>query len=307
MDETEFGFLFEPTRRLFSIGFNVTDGRLDPSHYDMLASEARLASFLAIATGQVPQEHWFRLGRTQAPAGTGRVLLSWSASMFEYLMPLLVMRSDPGTLIHETCLSVVQEQIDYRRRFTVPWGISESAYNARDLEGNYSTRPSACPASGSSAGSARTWSSRRTRRCSRSRCGRGRSSPISTGWTRQGSGAVRLLRRVDYTGSRLPPARAERGRRDGDGAPPGHDARRARQLPQRADHAPALPPRSAHPGRRTAAARAGAGAGAAVAPPAEQMGDIRTPRTSPAPVGRRYTTPHTRARARTCCRTARTP
>ena len=122
IDDTEFGFLFEPTRRLFSIGFNVSDGRLDQSHYDTLASEARLASFLAIATGQVPQDHWFRLGRAQAPAGTGRVLLSWSASMFEYLMPLLVMRSDPGTLIHETCQSVVQEQIDYAKRFSVPWG-----------------------------------------------------------------------------------------------------------------------------------------------------------------------------------------
>ena len=137
IDDTDFAFLFEPTRRLFSIGFNVTDGRLDQSHYDTLASEARLASFLAIAIGQVPQDHWFRLGRAQAPAGTGRVLLSWSASMFEYLMPLLVMRSDPGTLIHETCLSVVQEQIDYGKRFSVPWGISESAYNARDLDGNY--------------------------------------------------------------------------------------------------------------------------------------------------------------------------
>ena len=148
IDDTEFAFLFEPTRRLFSIGFNVTDGRLDQSHYDTLASEARLASFLAIATGQVPQDHWFRLGRAQAPAGTGRVLLSWSASMFEYLMPLLVMRSDPGTLIHETCLSVVQEQIDYGARFSVPWGISESAYNARDLDGNYQYKAFGVPGLG---------------------------------------------------------------------------------------------------------------------------------------------------------------
>ena len=89
-------FLFDEERQLFSIGFNVVDGRLDASYYDTLASEARLASFLAIATGKISHEHWFKLGRSLTPSGASRALLSWSASMFEYLMPLLVMRTYPG-------------------------------------------------------------------------------------------------------------------------------------------------------------------------------------------------------------------
>ena len=89
----EFDFLFDPTRKLFSIGFRVTDGRLDPGGYDLLASEARLASFIAIAKGDVPSSHWFQLSRPLTPVGTGAALLSWSGSMFEYLMPALVMRS----------------------------------------------------------------------------------------------------------------------------------------------------------------------------------------------------------------------
>ena len=111
VEETEFDFLFDEERRLFSIGFNVAEGRLDASYYDTLASEARLASFLAIATGKIGHEHWFRLGRSLTPAGGARALLSWSASMFEYLMPLLVMRTYPGTLLHETYGAVVQRQI----------------------------------------------------------------------------------------------------------------------------------------------------------------------------------------------------
>ena len=107
IEETEFGFLFNAERQLFSIGFSVTDGRLDNSYYDTLASEARLASFMAIATGTVSHEHWFKLGRSLTPSGSSRALLSWSASMFEYLMPLLVMRPYPGTLLDETYNAVV--------------------------------------------------------------------------------------------------------------------------------------------------------------------------------------------------------
>ena len=266
IDDTDFAFLFEPTRRLFSIGFNVTDGRLDQSHYDTLASEARLASFLAIAIGQVPQDHWFRLGRAQAPAGTGRVLLSWSASMFEYLMPLLVMRSDPGTLIHETCLSVVQEQIDYSERFSVPWGISESAYNARDLDGNYQYKAFGVPGLGLKRGlgedlvvapyASMLAASLRPRELIANL-----DALDAEGlWSSYG-----YYDAVDYTGSAPACRHARGGRGDRDGAPPGHDAGGARQLPQRPGHAPPLPSRSAHPCRGAAAARAGPGAGAAVA------------------------------------------
>ena len=148
IEETEFGFLFNPERQLFSIGYSVTDGRLDNSYYDILASEARLASFMAIATGALSHEHWFKLGRSLTAAGRYRALLSWSASMFEYLMPLLVMRSYPGTLLHETYDAVVQRQIQYGVQRGVPWGVSESAYNAQDLEKNYQYRAFGVPGLG---------------------------------------------------------------------------------------------------------------------------------------------------------------
>ena len=148
VEETEFGFLFDRERQLFSIGFSVTDGRLDSSYYDTLASEARLASFVAIATGQIPHEHWFKLGRSLTPAGTARALLSWSASMFEYFMPLLVMRAYPGTLLDETYRAVVKRQMQYGMQRGVPWGISESAYNAQDLNRNYQYRAFGVPGLG---------------------------------------------------------------------------------------------------------------------------------------------------------------
>ena len=136
-EQTDFGMLFEESRVLFSIGYNLTEGRLDSSYYDLLASEARLASFLAVAKGDVPQAHWFRLGRQLTDAGTGRALVSWSGSMFEYLMPLLVMRSWPGTILHETYETVVRRQREYAADRGVPWGVSESAFNAKDVDFTY--------------------------------------------------------------------------------------------------------------------------------------------------------------------------
>ncbi len=148
VEEMEFDFLFDRQRRLFSIGYNATDGRLDPSYYDALASEARLASFVAIATGQVSPEHWFKLGRSLTPTGTARSLISWSASMFEYFMPLLVMRAYAGTLLDETYRAVIERQMQYGASHKVPWGISESAYNAQDLERNYQYRAFGVPGLG---------------------------------------------------------------------------------------------------------------------------------------------------------------
>ncbi|HAL29676.1 MAG TPA: hypothetical protein DCP20_03035 [Coriobacteriia bacterium] len=136
-EHTDFAMLFDEHRLLFSIGFNTAEGRLDDSYYDMLASECRLASFLAIAKGDVPQEHWFRLGRAITRTGSGAALVSWSASMFEYLMPLLVMKSWPETLLARTYESVVRRQIQYGRQRGVPWGVSESAFNAKDVELTY--------------------------------------------------------------------------------------------------------------------------------------------------------------------------
>ncbi len=133
VEAMDFGFLFDPVRKLFSIGFRVREGALDPSYYDLLASEARLTSFVAIAKGDVEPDHWFRLGRGLTPVGRGSALISWSGSMFEYLMPSLVMRAPAGSLLEQTSRLVVARQIRYAGDLGVPWGISESGYNARDL------------------------------------------------------------------------------------------------------------------------------------------------------------------------------
>ena len=136
-DAMDFGFLFDPTRKLFSIGYRVSDNSLDPSSYDLLASEARLTSFIAIAKGDVPSTHWFHLGRALTPVDRGSALVSWSGSMFEYLMPALVMRSPSGSLLGQTYHLIVRRQRKYGTERGVPWGVSESAYNARDLELTY--------------------------------------------------------------------------------------------------------------------------------------------------------------------------
>ena len=133
----EFGFLLDPDRLLLSIGYQVREGVLDPSCYDLLASEARLASFIAIAKGDLPARHWFRLGRAVTPVATGAALISWSGSMFEYLMPSLVIRAPAQSLIEQTNWLIVRRQIEYGARLKTPWGISESAYNERDLEFTY--------------------------------------------------------------------------------------------------------------------------------------------------------------------------
>ena len=136
-DAMKFDFLLDPARQLLSIGYRVTDGSLDPNCYDLLASEARLASFVAIAKGEVPARHWFRLGRAMTPVDRGSALISWSGSMFEYLMPSLVMRAPVGSLLEQTNRLVVRRQMKYGAELGLPWGISESAYNARDLELTY--------------------------------------------------------------------------------------------------------------------------------------------------------------------------
>jgi cyclic beta-1,2-glucan synthetase len=133
----EFGFLLDPDRKLLAIGYRVAEGNLDPSCYDLLASEARLASFVAIAKGDVPSRHWFRLGRAVTPIERGAALISWSGSMFEYLMPSLVMRAPAGSLLEQTSRLVVRRQMTYGAALDVPWGVSESAYNVRDLELTY--------------------------------------------------------------------------------------------------------------------------------------------------------------------------
>ena len=147
-EEMDFSFLFDKERKLFAIGYNASDLRVDNSFYDLLASEARLASFVAIAKGDVPQEHWFRMGRQLTSVNGRQALISWTGTMFEYLMPLLVMRTYEGTLLDQTYRAVVGRQLEYGRERGVPWGISESAYNARDLQLNYQYGPFGVPGLG---------------------------------------------------------------------------------------------------------------------------------------------------------------
>jgi cyclic beta-1,2-glucan synthetase len=133
----DFSFLYDTERRLFSIGYRIADRTLDGSHYDLLASEARLASFIAIAKRDVPAQHWLQLGRPTAWRQGGSVLLSWSGSMFEYLMPELVMAPPQASAIGRSASAVVREQIEYGRAHGIPWGVSESAFHARDRQLNY--------------------------------------------------------------------------------------------------------------------------------------------------------------------------
>jgi cellobiose phosphorylase len=146
--QVEYGFLYNTTTNLLAIGYNVSERRLDASYYDLLASEVRLASFVAIAQGQLPQEHWFALGRQLCIVSGKPVLLSWSGSMFEYLMPLLVMPNYPSTLLDQTYHAVIDAQIEYGKHRSVPWGISESGYNTVDASLNYQYRAFGVPGLG---------------------------------------------------------------------------------------------------------------------------------------------------------------
>jgi len=204
--DTDFRLVYDSHRNLFAIGFNVATGQLDASSYDLLASEARLASLVAIALGQVPQAHWFRLGRQLGPTpGRGRALLSWSGTMFEYLMPLLVTRTYEQTLLNETYRSVVARQVEYASRRGVPWGTSESAYNTMDLALNYQYRAFGVPGLGLKPGLAedlvvcptrRRWRCRSSRRRPRETC----ASWLARGW-KVASASMRRLT-TPLTGSR---------------------------------------------------------------------------------------------------------
>jgi cyclic beta-1,2-glucan synthetase len=152
VDGMQFDFLYDRRRRIFSIGYRLPDaegpGRLDASFYDLLASEARLASFVAIAKGDVPQHHWFHLGRLVTNVNGRATLMSWGGTMFEYLMPQLLLRNFPGTLLDQSCRASVRRQIEYGRLRDAPWGISESAYAFTDRQGNYQYRAFGVPGLG---------------------------------------------------------------------------------------------------------------------------------------------------------------
>ena len=146
--EMDFRALYNESRDLFATGCNVSERRIDTSFYDLLASEARLASYVLVAQGHFGQEHWFALGRLLTSTGRLPALLSWSGSMFEYLMPLLVMPNYENTLLDSTCHACVRRQIEYGRQRGVPWGISESGYNAIDQHRTYQYRAFGVPGLG---------------------------------------------------------------------------------------------------------------------------------------------------------------
>jgi len=148
LSEIEYDFLFDRQTNLLRIGYNVDEQKKDNSFYDLLASEARLGVFVGIAQGKIPQESWFSLGRLLTNSGGAPILLSWSGSMFEYLMPQLVMPSFENTLLQQTSKATVKRQIEYARQQGIPWGISESAYNTVDANLNYQYRAFGVPGLG---------------------------------------------------------------------------------------------------------------------------------------------------------------
>ncbi|MDB5389005.1 MAG: cyclic beta 1-2 glucan synthetase, partial [Planctomycetaceae bacterium] len=144
----DFRFLYDAGRDMLAIGYNASEQRRDTSFYDLLASEARLASFIAIAQGQLPREHWFALGRMLTTQGGEPTLLSWSGSMFEYLMPSLIMPTYEGTLLDLAGRGAVDRQIEYGRQLKTPWGVSESCYNVTDANLTYQYRAFGVPGLG---------------------------------------------------------------------------------------------------------------------------------------------------------------
>ena len=146
--EMDMRFLYDPKRKLFAIGYNISTNRLDGSSYDLLASESRLGSFVAIARGDVPLEHWFSLSRPYGAIGRQRILLSWTGTMFEYLMPLLFHRSYGGSLLDKAARDAVTVQIAYGRTHHVPWGISESAFADLDQDKTYQYKAFGVPSLG---------------------------------------------------------------------------------------------------------------------------------------------------------------
>src|SRR3569623_912950 len=201
----DFEFLYDVARGLLAIGYDVGERRRDPACYDLLASEARLASFLLIAQEQLPQKHWFALGRLLTSHGGDVSLISWSGSMFEYLMPQLIMPEYENTLLEQPCKAAVARQIEYGRQRGVPWGISESCYNATDMHLTYQYRAFGVPGRGFNRGlgddlvSAPYASALALMVMPREAC-RNLQTLAASGFM----GAYGLYEAVDYTPSRVP-------------------------------------------------------------------------------------------------------
>jgi hypothetical protein len=146
VEEMDFEFLYDRHKKLLVVGYDARENRPHPSCYDLLGSEARTAAFVAIAKGDIPQESWIHLGRAQTVYRRRRILLSWTGTMFEYLMPALWMRIYPRTVLDQSARGVVEAQQHYCRRKGIPWGISESAYSRTDRNGYYQYHAFGLPA-----------------------------------------------------------------------------------------------------------------------------------------------------------------
>lgn len=147
-DTTNMQFLYNRDRKLFSIGYHIEDCKLDNSYYDLLASEARIASLVSIAKGDVPLEHWWALGRSYNIVYGHKVLLSWGGTMFEYLMPLLFNHPHRESLLGKACEAAVACQIEYGKKRGIPWGISEAAFSEIDSRKTYQYRSFGVPGLG---------------------------------------------------------------------------------------------------------------------------------------------------------------
>ena len=261
ISEMNFEFLYNPERRLFSIGFNVSDLRLDASHYDLLASEARLASFLAIALGQVPHEHWFTLGRAQVPPPAAGAAVVERIHL-RALMPLLVMRAYPNTLIEESCQSRSSERSSTRADSA--WrGASRSPRTACVTTTATTSAGFGVPGLGSSAGWATTSSWRPTRRCWPAPSAARRRGKPGRHRARLAERPLRVSRRRRLHGNAASEGRALRAGRHLHGPSSGHDPGGDRQRRQRRSPAAQVPSGTADPGGGPAAARAHSAAGAA--------------------------------------------
>ena len=137
IENTDFTKLYDPENRLFSVGFNVEDNKLTDSYYDLLASEARQTSLVAIAKKDIPEKHWYNLSRTLTTLNNYKGLISWSGTSFEYLMPTVNIAQYPGSILDESCKFMIMSQIEYSKKLGTPWGISEAAFNLKDLNNNY--------------------------------------------------------------------------------------------------------------------------------------------------------------------------
>ena len=254
----DFRPLYGSERQLYALGANLSQGQLDGACYDLLASESCLTSYLTVARGDAPRRHWFMLGRPYIHAAGQIGLMSWGGTMFEYLMPRLLLRSLPGTLLAEACRTAVARQIEYGRLLGIPWGISESAFNDRFLEGDYRYQSFGVPGLGLKRGleNDRVVAPYATTHGDDDRAPRGPGEPPTAG-ERGGGRALRLLR-----GRRLHPGPVVPGRPAGrrpvvHGSPSGNEPRGLGQRALRRCDAAAVPQPSRWSARRTCCSRSG--------------------------------------------------